>query len=75
MQPRERRREGRKVEGANETRGAHTVLFVRALGPLKWMSPEAIKDKVYSIKSDVWSFGVVGKKSCVSVQHFARSFC
>eukprot|EP01119_Soliformovum_irregulare_P012483 TRINITY_DN3246_c0_g1_i2.p1 TRINITY_DN3246_c0_g1~~TRINITY_DN3246_c0_g1_i2.p1 ORF type:complete len:1262 (+),score=408.29 TRINITY_DN3246_c0_g1_i2:142-3786(+) len=29
------------------------------VGPLKWMSPEAVLEKVYSIKSDVWSFGVV----------------
>jgi len=28
-------------------------------GPLRWMPPEAIKDKVYSIKSDVWAYGVV----------------
>jgi len=29
------------------------------VGPLKWMSPEAIQDRLYSTKSDVFSFGVV----------------
>ncbi|PRP86710.1 putative LRR receptor-like serine/threonine-protein kinase [Planoprotostelium fungivorum] len=29
------------------------------VGPLKWMAPEAIKNREYSIKSDVFSFGVV----------------
>jgi len=28
-------------------------------GPLKWMSPEAIKNRSYSKASDVWAFGVV----------------
>eukprot|EP00051_Salpingoeca_urceolata_P016010 m.210632 g.210632 ORF g.210632 m.210632 type:complete len:1496 (-) comp18565_c0_seq1:394-4881(-) len=27
--------------------------------PVKWMSPEAIRSKKYSNKSDVWSFGVL----------------
>ncbi|PRP82834.1 hypothetical protein PROFUN_04697 [Planoprotostelium fungivorum] len=27
-------------------------------GPLKWMSPESIRFREYSVKSDVWSFGV-----------------
>jgi len=27
-------------------------------GPLKWMSPEAIRNRVYSKASDIWSFGV-----------------
>ncbi|PRP88101.1 hypothetical protein PROFUN_04192 [Planoprotostelium fungivorum] len=30
-----------------------------AVGPLKWMSPEAITERKYSTKSDVFSFGVV----------------
>ncbi|PRP84392.1 putative leucine-rich repeat receptor-like protein kinase [Planoprotostelium fungivorum] len=29
------------------------------VGPIKWMAPEAIRDRVYSTKSDVFSFGVV----------------
>ncbi len=27
--------------------------------PLKWMSPESIKSRTYSTKSDVWSFGIL----------------
>jgi len=29
------------------------------IGPLKWMAPESIDKKVYSEKSDVWSFGIL----------------
>lgn len=28
------------------------------VGPIKWMAPEAIKDKKFSAKTDVWSYGV-----------------
>ena len=27
--------------------------------PVKWMAIEAITDKIFSIQSDVWSFGIV----------------
>ncbi len=28
------------------------------VGPLKWMAPESIRNREYSKKSDMWSFGV-----------------
>eukprot|EP01119_Soliformovum_irregulare_P011622 TRINITY_DN2934_c0_g1_i2.p3 TRINITY_DN2934_c0_g1~~TRINITY_DN2934_c0_g1_i2.p3 ORF type:complete len:268 (+),score=58.22 TRINITY_DN2934_c0_g1_i2:1173-1976(+) len=31
---------------------------VSVVGPLKWMPPEAIKEKVYSVHSDMWAYGV-----------------
>ena len=27
--------------------------------PLRWSAPEVVTQKVFSIKSDVWSFGIV----------------
>ncbi|PRP84455.1 putative Leucine-rich repeat receptor protein kinase EXS precursor [Planoprotostelium fungivorum] len=45
----------RVTESADE-RGAKTNTNV---GPVKWMAPEALKERQYSTKSDVWSFGVV----------------
>jgi len=32
---------------------------VQSIGPLKWMSPESMYERVYSTKSDVFSFAVV----------------
>jgi len=29
------------------------------VGPVRWMSPESLKTREYSEKSDVWSFGVL----------------
>lgn len=29
------------------------------IGPVRWMSPESLRNNSYSYKSDVWSFGIV----------------
>ena len=28
--------------------------------PVRWMAPESLQDLKYSVKSDVWTFGIVG---------------
>lgn len=33
-----------------------------SIGPIRWMAPESLQDLKYSVKSDVWTFGIVGTR-------------
>jgi serine/threonine protein kinase len=48
----------RLLEQDIETKTKSTV------GPVCWMSPESIGQQVYSKKSDVWMFGMLGMFVC-----------
>lgn len=36
-----------------------TGLLCQARLPVKWMAPESIFDCVYTVQSDVWSYGIL----------------
>jgi hypothetical protein len=38
--------------------GLHDFLVQRGPGPLRWMAPESIRSREFTIKSDVWMFGI-----------------
>lgn len=35
-----------------------SVSYEQDLMPIKWMSIEAIRDRIFSVQSDVWAYGV-----------------
>ncbi|RCN49471.1 protein tyrosine kinase [Ancylostoma caninum] len=35
------------------------IVEIAGVIPLRWLSPEAIRDNLYSTKSDVWAYGIV----------------
>jgi len=45
--------------GMSRTNTGAENMTTTETGPLKWMAPESLKSKVYSFKSDVYSYGVV----------------
>ena len=36
-----------------------TANTTQEIGPIKWMSPESLENREYSIRSDIFSYGVV----------------
>ncbi|CAI5446267.1 unnamed protein product [Caenorhabditis angaria] len=48
-----------KISDFGMSRPGVYVKTSRGVIPLRWLSPEAIKDNTYSSKSDVWAYGVL----------------
>uniref|UniRef100_A0A1I7XSX4 Protein kinase domain-containing protein n=1 Tax=Heterorhabditis bacteriophora TaxID=37862 RepID=A0A1I7XSX4_HETBA len=48
-----------KISDFGMSRPGVYVKMSKGVIPLRWLSPEAIRDNVYSTKSDVWAYGIV----------------
>ena len=46
----------------------HNVNSTALVGPVRWMAPETLKERIWSFKSDTWSFGVL----CWEVMHAGK---
>lgn len=58
-----------RVVGSNAD-GAGQGQTQATIGPIKWMPPESLRDRVYSEKSDVWSYGVTLYEICMGREPF-----
>ncbi|GMR44354.1 hypothetical protein PMAYCL1PPCAC_14549, partial [Pristionchus mayeri] len=53
-----------KISDFGMSRPGVYIKLSKSVIPLRWLSVEAIRDNVYSTKSDVWAFGVVLWEIC-----------
>lgn len=47
------------LKKTKQTKTLFVLLCVKARLPVKWMAPESIFECVYTVQSDVWSYGIL----------------